>query len=484
VVYTGEVYGEKYTKNVNEVNSFGEFSAVKEPGRYYIACGEVKSHVFEIEDTVYDELIVDMVRMFYLQRCGCEIVDDAFGHAACHTGLAKIYGTEDTIDVSGGWHDAGDYGRYIVPAAKSVADLLYAYDTMEQPYNDNMGVPASGNGIPDLLDEVRYELEWMLKMQAENGGVYHKVSCSSFPGYVMPEKEISPLFVTPVSTTATADFCASMALAYEFYYDVDRDFADTCLAAAEKAWAFLEANPNLIFENPTSITTGGYEDSSDKDERYWAAAQMYRATKDGKYLTALEAMAVKNGLDWSTVGDYGNIAILTMEGVDKESQVYTKAYKAIMDQAERFAKTSASNVYGTANSSFNWGSNMTVSNYGVVLGLAYALTGDEKYYNAAEANLHYLLGTNPVDYCFVSGHGTVSPKNPHHRPSMALKQAMPGMLAGGVNSKLEDPTAKAQLKDTPINKRYLDHKESYSTNEITIYWNSPCIYLISLIYGK
>ena len=484
VVYTGEVTGEKYTKNVNEINSFGDFSAVKEPGRYYIACGGVKSHVFEIEANVYDELIVDMVRMFYLQRCGCEVVDDVFGHAACHTGIAKIYGTEDTIDVAGGWHDAGDYGRYIVPAAKSVADLLYAYDTMEQPYNDNMGIPESGNGIPDLLDEVRYELEWMLKMQAESGGVYHKVSCSVFPGYVMPEKEISQLFVTPVTTTATADFCGAMALAYEFYYDVDRDFAETCLAAAEKAWAFLEANPNLIYENPASITTGSYEDSSDKDERYWAAAQMYRATKDAKYLTALEGMATKNGLDWSNVGDYGNIAILTMEGVDKESQIYAKAYKAVMDQAERFAKTSASNVYGTANSSFNWGSNMTVSDYGVILGLAYELTGEEKYFDAAESNLHYLLGTNPVDYCFVTGYGTVSPQNPHHRPSMALKQAMPGMLVGGVNTGLDDATAKAQLKDKPINKRYLDHKESYSTNEITIYWNSPCIYLISLVYGK
>lgn len=484
VVYTGEVTGEKYTKNVNEINSFGDFSAVKETGRYYIACGGVKSHVFEIEANVYDELIVDMVRMFYLQRCGCEVVDDTFGHAACHTGIAKIYGTDDTIDVSGGWHDAGDYGRYIVPAAKSVADLLYAYDTMENPYNDSMGIPESGNGIPDLLDEVRYELEWMLKMQAENGGVYHKVSCSNFPGYVMPEKEISQLFVTPVTTTATGDFCGAMAMAYEFYYDVDRDFAETCLAAAEKAWAFLEENPGFIYENPTSITTGSYEDNSDKDERYWAAAQMYRATKDAKYLTALEGMSVKNGLGWGTVGDYGNIAILTMEGVDKESQIYTKAYKAVMDQAERFAKTAASNVYGTANSSFSWGSNMTVSNYGVILGLAYELTGDEKYFDAAESNLHYLLGTNPVDYCFVTGYGTVSPQNPHHRPSMVVKQAMPGMLVGGVNTGLDDATAKAQLKDKPINKRYLDHKESYSTNEITIYWNSPCIYLISLIYGK
>ena len=480
VVYTGDVTGEKYNSGAKEINSVADFSAVTEAGRYYVTCGAVKSYTFEIADTVYDDLLKDMIRMFYLQRCGCEVTDETFGHAACHTGIARIYGTEETIDVTGGWHDAGDYGRYVVAAAKSVADLLYAYEAMEDAGRDDIGIPESGNGIPDLLDEVRYELEWMLKMQAPDGGVYHKVSCASFPGYVMPEKETGLLLVTPVSTTATGDFCASMAMAYEFYYDIDKAFAEKCLAAAEKAWAFLEANPKLIFENPAAITTGAYNDGNDKDERYWAAAQMYRATKDEKYLSAFEAMSTKTGLDWSTVGDYGNIAILTMDGVEKESQIYSKAYNAILNQAKRYEQTTSTSAYGVAITTFHWGSNMTVSNAGVILGLAYELTGEEKYLTAAEANKDYLLGCNPVDTCFVSGYGTVSPKNPHHRPSMAKKQAMVGMLAGGVNSNLEDPTVKAKLKDVPTAKRYLDHKESYSTNEITIYWNSPFIYLMSL----
>ena len=480
VVYTGEVYGEKYTSAAKEINSFGDFSEVKEAGSYYITCGENKSPVFEIGTDVYDAMLDDLVRMFYLQRCGCEVEDEVFGHAACHTGIAKIYGTEDTIDVSGGWHDAGDYGRYVVPAAKSVADLLYAYAANKEAYTDNVGIPESGNGIPDLLDEVRYELEWMLKMQATDGGVYHKVSCASFCGYIMPEKETGQLYVTPVSTTATADFCASMAMAYEFYYDIDKEFADTCLAAAEKAWAFLEANPKLIFVNPSAITTGGYEDGNDKDERYWAAAQMYRATKDEKYLTALESMSVQRGLDWGTVGDYGNIALLTMEGVDTESTLYIKAKNSIVNQAQNYEKNTTINTYGVSLTSFHWGSNMTVSNAGVTLALAYGLTGEEKYLTAAEANLHYLLGNNPLGICFVTGHGTVAPQNPHHRPSIAMKQAAPGMLVGGVNSNLEDNVAKTQLKNEPTVKRYLDHKESYSTNEITIYWNSPLIYLMAL----
>lgn len=173
--------------------------------------------------------------MLYLQRCGTKVEDDKFGHPSCHDSIATIYKTDQKIDVSGGWHDAGDYGRYVVAAAKAVADLMYAYEANPEIYSDNIGIPESGNGTPDILDEVRYELEWMLKMQDKSdGGVYHKVTCDTFPGYVMPEKETKPLIVMPKSTTATADFAASMAMAYEFYKDIDADFAAKCLDAAKK----------------------------------------------------------------------------------------------------------------------------------------------------------------------------------------------------------------------------------------------------------
>ena len=225
-----------------------------------------------------------------------------------------------------------------------------------------------------------------------------------------------------------------MALASEFYKKYDADFAKKCLAAAEKSWAWLEKNPSFIFTNPKDIVTGDYGDVTDKDERYWAAVQMYRATGDKKYIANVSK--VYTGLDWSTVGDYGNIAILTMKDADKNSDLYAKAKAAV--------------------------------------------TGGNKYMNAANAQLDYLLGTNPVATCFVSGYGTVSPENPHHRPSMAVGHAMKGMLAGGVNQMLEDSAAKAYCQDQPAAKRYIDNAESYSTNEITIYWNSPLTYLLSL----
>lgn len=483
-VFTGEMTGPIENASADETNYIGDFSALTTPGKYIIkAEGLDDSYAFEIGENVYDALLDDTVRMLYLQRCGTEVVDDKFGHVACHDTEATIYGTSDKIEVSGGWHDAGDYGRYIVAAAKAVADVLYAYQADPTAYSDNIGIPESGNGTPDVLDEVRYELEWMLKMQDQtDGGVYHKVTCDTFPGYVMPEKETKPLIVMPKSTTATADFAASMAMAYEFYKDIDADFADKCLAAAKKAYDWAKANPEVTYKNPADVVTGEYGDKNPIDELYWAAAQMYRATGEASYLTDADAIStkLKRGLDWSTVGDYGNIALITMDSIDKESAAYGNAKSVIISQADDLAEISAEQAYSVATESYHWGSNMTIANYGIILAHAYDLTGEQKYIDAAQGQLDYLLGTNPLGTCFVTGYGTATPVAPHHRPSMAVGEPMKGMLVGGVNQNLEDNAALAYCIDSPPAKCWVDNGESYSTNEITIYWNSPLTYLISL----
>lgn len=483
VVYTGELSAESNCAFSGETNRTGDFSAVTTPGKYYITCGDLdQSYTFEIADDVYHSALDDSVRMLYLQRCGSVVEDDTFGHKACHNTLATIYGTDEKIDVSGGWHDAGDYGRYVVTGAKTVADLLYAYQTAPQLFQDDTGIPESGNGVPDILDEARYEIEWMLKMQDSSGGVHHKVTCATFPGYVMPEEETDELIVTPISTTATADFCGTMALAYEFYQEIDADFAKQCLDAGEKAWNFLAENPNLIFKNPTDIVTGEYGDNSDRDERYWAAAQMWRATGKEKYLTAVESIGVQSGMDSANLGDYGNIAILTMDGIDKDSDVYRKTKNAILRSADTYVADSAKNMFGFSVTQYyqgGWGSNMKACNQGILMWYAYQLTGEQKYLNAANADLNYLFGCNPLGICYLTGYGTVSPEHLHHHPSIAQKQAMPGMLVSGVHPYLEDSAAKAYCSGQPTGKCYVDNQESYSTNEITIYWNSPLTYLLA-----
>lgn len=485
-VYTGSLYGKRKNTEADEIDLYGDFTDVSESGEYYISCdGLDDSYTFTVDEDVYHDVMNDMVRMIYLQRCGCDVEDSVFGHTACHTSEALVYGTDDNyIDVSGGWHDAGDYGRYVTPVSKTIADLLNAYTYNPVIFGDDMGVPDSRNGIPDVLDEVRYGLEWLLKMQDVSGGVHHKVSCADFPAYVMPQEEKNQLIATPVSTPATADFCAVMAMGYEYYFSIDKDFAENCLSASERAWEFLEKNPDVIFSDPPDITTGDYGDMNDRDERYWAAAQLYRATGNAKYLDALSSVPASAGMDWCEVGTYADIALITMDGIDKDSDVYKNAYNTLMQSADLFCNRSEKNPYGEGIVSYHWASNMNVGNSAAALCMAYKLTGNEKYLLAADNGRHYLMGRNPNGVCYISGHGTVSPRNPHHRPSIAKGTAMPGMLAGGPDYKLEDPAAKTYLKDVPKSKCYIDDRESYSTNEVTTYWNSAAVIMLALLESE
>ncbi|MCQ2417235.1 MAG: glycoside hydrolase family 9 protein [Oscillospiraceae bacterium] len=473
IAFSGTASEAVKNTSAGEMNRVADFSSVTTPGKYMIqAEGLDDSYVFEISDNPYQELVDASVRMLYLQRCGCAVEDDTFGHKACHTSEATLYGTSDKIDVSGGWHDAGDYGRYVVPAAKTIADLLYAYDANPGLFTDSIGIPESGNGVPDVLDEARYELEWMLKMQDADGGVHHKVSCKTFPGMlVMPDKETGALIVTPVSSTATADFCASMALAAEFYESFDKTFAATCKAAAEKSWAYLQEHPEFNFKDPADISTGAYNDKSDKDERYWAACQMYRMSGDEKYLA--DVSVAMNGIDWATVGGYGNIALTTMKSDNVNQTALANAKAAIEKNAASADKLVQANPYGSPLSDYYWGSNMAIANAGIMLAMTDRM-------DSANEVLNHLLGKNPLGTCYVTGFGTVGSSDPHHRPSLAVGTAQPGMLVGGVNPNLEDSAAKAYCKGLAPAKCYIDKNESYSTNEIAIYWNSPLTYLLAV----
>ena len=472
--------------------SSGDFGAVTAPGTYQVRAGDYLSPAFAIGENVYGAAFLDVLRFLYYQRCGTALTKDLagdFAHPACHTGLATMYGTAETKDVPGGWHDAGDYGRYVVPAAKTVADLLLAYEANPALFLDHANIPESGNGIPDVLDEVRYELDWLLKMQDEKaGGVYHKASCAAFPGFVMPDQEKAPLIISPISTAATGDFAAVMALAARIYEKTNSAYSQTLLMAAQKAWAYLEANPGggTGFHNPEGISTGEYGDGNDTDERYWAAAELACATQRDTYAKAAAALHRKNppsGLGWQAVGTYGDIALLRAGAiVDADTQSAVKA--DVLHAASMLAALAGQDGYHmTLKTDYPWGSNMTVANNGLYLMLAASISpGDaQEFTNLARQHMDYLMGANPMGYCYITGHGTLFPASPHHRPSQAAGKTVPGMLAGGPNVGLDDPYAKAVLTGRPAAKCYVDNDQSYSTNEVTIYWNSPLLYLMALL---
>lgn len=488
-VFEGKLEAAKLNANTGEMESAADFSELKTSGTYKVVgekCGE--SFEFRIGEDVYDETFDAVVKMLYLQRCG-EALDEEyagdFAHDACHNTNAIVYaGTSSaTVDVSGGWHDAGDYGRYVVSGAKAAADIMLAYESNPEAFGDDAGIPESGNKIPDILDEARYELEWLLKMQdTASGGVYHKVTCANFPETVMPEEETDQLILSPISNCATGDFAAVMAMAARVYEDIDSDFADTCLKASLKAMTYLESNDNGSgFVNPSDIATGEYPDADDTDERFWANAELFKTTGEAKYEKALKNIAFSSdaaGLGWEKVGAYGGYAYLTSGYTD---QKYADSVLGAMEiVAEEIMKNAAADTYMcSVSGGYPWGSNMSIANNGMLLLMLDEINGNDEYHNLAKAQLNYLLGNNANAYCFVTGFGSLSPEHTHHRPSQVLNQSMPGMLVGGADSNLEDPYAQATLSDTAPAKCYVDNAQSFSCNEVTVYWNSPLIYLMS-----
>ena len=344
----------------------------------------------------------------------------------------------------------------------------------------------TASSVPGVIDEVRYNLEWMLKMQdTASGGVYHKVTNAVFENEVMPDKVTDPLIVSPISSTATGDFAAVMAMAYGVYKPYDVSFAGKCLAAAEKAWKYVKANPKQYFTNPEGIVTGEYPDTNTTDELYWAACELFKATGKSEYNDYVKEICksgVPEGLGWVNVGTYGSYAYLTAEKTDKDT--FNTIKNALTKSSDALLAKAKADGYGISiGTDYVWGSNMLVANNAIQLLLTNKVAPASGYDEAAENHLHYLLGRNSLSYCFATGLGTQYPDKPHHRPSLATGKTIPGMLVGGPNSALEDPFAKTVLKDLPPAKCYADNSQSYSTNEVDIYWNSPFVFLLSY-YAK
>ena len=470
-----------------ETDRLADFSALTRPGSYrVVSTGGVESPAFAIGEDVYGELLRSAARMLYMQRCGVG-TDPAFAgvwaHPACHTSPATVYGSGESIDVSGGWHDAGDYGRYVVSGAKAAADLMLACE-LRGGVLDDVGIPESGDGLDDLLQEARYELDWLLKMQAASGGVYHKVSGAVFPAFIAPEREQAALIVCPVSNTATGDFAAVMAMAARLYADAWPEQAEAYLEAARRAWDYLSRHGDEPgFRNPDGVSTGEYPDDDDRDERFWAAAELARTTGEAQYRRAASALLASGdlpqGLGWQEVGAYGLLAVLNDASLGEGDSLRSAARGEMDAIIGKALDAIALNPYGADRAdAYEWGSNMGVANTAALLMLE-GRRGNEACRAAVQQPLDYLLGRNATACCFVTATGERSPRHPHHRPSIVARQPMPGMLVGGPDSALDDPYAASTLRKSPPAKCYIDSEQSYSTNEVCVYWNSPLVLLLA-----
>ena len=457
-------------------------------GSYTLIQGEEKRSI-TVSKEPYRALMNGLVKGMYFQRCGIELEEKYAGvyhHPACHTAVQRLYSDPEVIvDAHGGWHDAGDYGKYVGPGAVAAAHMIYAWYLYPKALMDELNIPESGNGVPDILNECRYELEWMMRMQREDGALYHKLTKKNFCSFRMPEDDLEQEYLLPPSHCATAAYAACAALAARIYKPYDEAFSEKMLLSAEKAWQWLEQNPEFIpWYNPDDVRTGEYGDEDGLDENYWAAAELYASTGKEKYLTALKELMPHvdvTSMGWANVGGLGSLScFFSCSGLDEAFIGCLK--KRFLRGADNALELKMLSGYGTANSPNNyiWGSILPIMGNGMILLAAYKLTGDKAYRDAALNQLDYMLGVNALDISFVTGFGEKPFMFPHHRPSASdgIDDPVPGLVSGGPNKRNPYTTTRERLgKKIYPAKYYLDETPCADQNEIAIYWNSPAIFV-------
>ncbi len=501
-VYSGTLSPAAADADSGDSVQAADFSKLDKPGRYYLDVpGAGRSWEFTIGPDAYDRAFYLAMRSYYGQRCNIAVdlgpEFPGFRHDACH--LEGAYhassGKSGPKKPSGGWHDAGDYGRYVVNSGISTGTLLWAWELYsDRLRNLKLKIPESGNGTPDILNEIRWNLQWMLSMQDTDGGVWHKQTSERFCAFVMPEKDALVSYVIGTggapykSACATGDFVAVIAIAGRVYRPFDAKFAARCLQAALDAWAWLEMNPEVLFRNPAGVGTGEYGDRDCADERLWAAAELFRTTSDDVYsryfLANYEAFRPTVRADdppnWGDVAAMGLWTYALARGADADATgaIRQDSLKA----ADQIVERSARHPYRISLTAkdYVWGSNAVAANYGVQLLVANAMKADPRYVQAALDNLHYLLGRNTFSLSWVTQVGANPFRHPHHRPSGADNnpEPWPGLLAGGPNGHKQDP-AMEKLPDLPPARMYLDEQDSYATNEVAINWNAPLVFLLA-----
>ena len=475
------------------------FTEFRQPGCYYLKVGDIKSYYLQIGNNIYNEPLTKLLHSYYLQRCGVAIDDPVtkIRHAACHVNDGTmahddaVHRAGDRLFAPGGWHDAGDYGKYLATTTVTVGRLLSLYLQAPSLFTDNqLAIPESGNGVPDLLDEVKVGLDWMLTMQRADGAIYRKLSGKEWPFNKTPDADKQERFVYGISTPETAKFAAAMGMAarvYAKYPEVSQNY----LNAAQKAWAVLQKTPEMTVEEVQGDDSGSgkYLTSevdteetlkTERDDRLWAAAELWITTRQPNFKTyfAQNVDACPYTLfEWKNVCPLGLVDYLFNPGQEAEGDLKQKIKAKIIQRADELLKNVEGSGYRIANPRFIWGSNKMTAEDGITLLYANKLTGNPAYWNAALDQVSYLLGRNHFNKSFVTGVGSNPVQHVNHLYARAAKVDIPGLLVGGPNNGAEDNIAPKNLG--PLS--YLDDEQSYATNEYAIDYNAALSALIGML---
>ena len=475
-------------------------------GNYTFKCGK-ESMPLVVSQGALHNLSAAALKMFYFMRTAVPVSSQYAGQYArpaahpdrqvfVHPSAASRLRPGGAIIASpGGWYDAGDYNKYVVNSSFAIGMMLASYEQNKDYFSTlNVNIPESGNATPDLLDEMMFNLQWLLTMQdPADGGVYHKLTDPNFDAFVMPAECHQPRYVVAKTTTAALDFAAVMAMAARIMEgNVDYpDFAVKAANAAVRAYQWAEEHPHEYYRQnqmnerfEPKVFTGAYDDEDATDEFFWAATELYLLTCNDRY----HGDAVKYKPATFVRPVWGQLSALGvyewMANDDAQLTPWAKdLVKAYCDQL--IAGADKSNFYapsGDRKSDFGWGC-LAEEFCAPALTLLFADKYIEpgKYRTHALHNIDYILGRNALGYCYVTGFGQKSPMHPHHRISEAdgIEAPIPGMLVGGPNPMQQDKTDQLTYTSDFPDESYIDHTASYASNEIAINWNASLLAAVS-----
>jgi endoglucanase len=327
------------------------------------------------------------------------------------------------------------------------------------------------------------------------GMAHHKIHDDNWTGLpLLPHLDPQPRHLHPPSTAATLNLAATAAQAARIFKKYDRAFARRNLAAARTAWAAALANPDRYADPADGNGGGAYPDNDVTDEFYWAAAELYITTGEKEFRDYVLASPHHTGDIWRERGfDWGNTAQLgrlDLAMYAKRLPDRDRVRRSVVEGAERYLATLRAHPYGLpyapSDNTFDWGSNNLVLNNMVVMATAFDLTGKRKYRDGVLEGMDYILGRNALNQSYVTGYGEKSSQNQHSRwYARQLNPDLPnpprGTLSGGPNSSIQDPIAQQFLRGCAPQFCYIDHIESWSTNELTINWNAPLAWISAFI---
>lgn len=504
IVYSGVISKPKRWKYSGELVGIADFSELNTLGEFIISCPDnflSESYSFKIERDIYSRISQASLHSFYLARSSVQIKEEfagkysrPMGHpddsVIVHPSASSPNRPAGTIiSATKGWYDAGDYNKYIVNSGISTFTLLHLFEQYSDHYKSmRLNIPENRNKLPDILDEILWNLRWMLQMQDPyDGGVYHKLTTRTFGTDELPHKQVGERYVVMKTTAATLDLAAVCAKAYRVfktYNDVLPGFADSCITASKNAWDWANKNPKVRYIEPDDINTGIYGDKYLKDERVWASIELFITTSNENYLIDnFQDYLEFNVPMWRKVSTLAVYSILTdtLTNQNKIKKDYIR--EMFLAQADKIFSNYKSSAYRVSLNEFRWGSNGFAASEGVYLLNAYYITKNNKYLEAAEAIMHYLTGINPIDICYITGFGSKSPQDIHDRRSKGdnIDEPLPGLLVGGPNENAGKDCGYNNYQSKYPAVRYLDMNCSYSTNEIAINWNAPFAYLSGAI---